>query len=160
MLERVLCAAPRAALLVACALTAPTALAACLSLSSFPDGLVLSRVPLPPDSPTFALTYVHSVTRTPVAEEYSAIGGELVETEIRFEQHGPGMPTEADSGGTFSRSDGKFVVTMDRHFPMIVMRVHADQSPRLVVGMRAMDLAQWGNRALSLGAVPDPCTGS
>ena len=147
----------RLALFATCNLAASAAFAACVTLASHPDGRMLATVALPPDDPSFALTYVHSVTRTPVVERYAVFGSELVETEIRFEQHGPGLPTEADAGGTFTRSDGNFVVTMNRHFPGIVMQVHADLSPRLVVGACVTDLAQWGNRALSLGVVPGLC---
>ena len=132
---------------------------ACLALTSHPDGARLSVLELPEDNTTFTISYVHSVTRTPVLERYSVAGREIVETEIDFEQHGPGLPTEADAGGTFSRSNGRFIVTMDRHFPAIVMQVHPDQLPRLVAGTRSLDLAQWGNRALTLGVVSGPCAG-
>jgi hypothetical protein len=132
---------------------------ACLALTSHPDGEGLSLIALPAEDASFTITYVHSVTRTPVLERYAISGSEIVETEMRFEQHGPGLPTEADAGGTFSHGDGRFVVTMDRHFPIIVMQVHRDQSPRLVAGTRLFDLAQWGNRALVLGAIPGSCAG-
>jgi len=138
-------------------LAASIALADCLTLASHPEGQVLAALVLPPDNPSFSLTYVHSVTRTPVAEFYRVAGGDIVETQMRFAQHGPGLPTEADAGGTFTRSNDGFVVTMDRHFPAIVMQVHGDQSPRLVAAGRALDLAQWGPRALALTAAPGPC---
>ena len=128
-------------------------------LTSYPDGLPLTDVSLAQDPTDFTISYVHSVTRTPVTERYYVTGREIIETEMRFEQHGPGLPTEADVGGTFTHSDGRFIVTMDRHFPAIVMQVHLDQSPRLVAGTRSVDLAQWGNRALALGAIPGPCAG-
>ena len=111
------------------------------------------------DPAEFTISYVHSVTRTPVTERYFAIGREIVETEMRFEQHGPGLPTEADAGGTFTISNGRFVVTMDRHFTAITMQVHRDQSPRLAAESRSLDLAQWGNRAPALGAIPGACAG-
>jgi hypothetical protein len=144
------------ALLATSFAVAPTTFAACLTLASHPDGLRLAALALPAGDASFAITYVHSVTRTPVLERYEIAGGEIVETELRFEQHGPGLPTEADAGGTFTRSVEGFIVTMNRRFPAFVMQVHADQTPRLVVGARAMDLAQWGNRALALG-VSDAC---
>ena len=137
----------------------PAAHAACLTLAAHPEGVRLSLIALPPDDATFSLVYTHSVTRTPVTELYRIDGSEVVETEMRFEQHGPGLPTEADVGGTFTRADGRFVVTMDRHLSEIVMQVHRDQSPRLVAGTRMLDLAQWGNRALSLGVMAGPCAG-
>ena len=150
----------RAALFAFCNLAAPAAFAACLTLAGYPEGRALATIALPPDNPTFALNYVHSVTRTPVSEHYRADGNDMVETEIRFEQHGPGLPTEADAGASFTRSDGKFVVTMDRHFPQIVMRVNADQSPRLVVSGHATNIAQWGNRALVLAMGSGACPGT
>jgi len=107
--------------------------------------------------PSFALSYVHSVTRTPVVERYRVDGSDIVQTEITFEQHGPGLPTEADAGGTFTRRDGRYVVTMARRFPDIVMQVHRDQAPRLTAAAQSHDLAQWGNRALVLRAVAGPC---
>ena len=137
----------------------PASHAACLTLAGYPDGARLSLLALPPDDASFSLVYTHSVTRTPVTELYRVDGSAIVETEMRFEQHGPGLPTEADAGGTFSRADGRFVVTMDRHFSTIVMQVHRDQSPRLIAGTRTLDLAQWGNRALALGAIAGPCAG-
>jgi hypothetical protein len=102
---------------------------------------------------------VHSVTRTPVEENYRVEGSAIVETEIRFEQHGPGLPTEADAGGAWRREGSRFIVTMQRRFATIAMRVHADQSPVLRVDgdARAVNLAQWGNRALALSALPGAC---
>jgi len=146
-------------LVTACLAGSPIAHAACLTLTAHPDGARLAALALPPDDTSFSLAYTHSVTRTPVTELYRSDGSTIVETEMRFEQHGPGLPTEADAGGTFSRADGRFVVTMDRRLPEIVMQVHRDQSPRLIAGTRMLDLAQWGNRALSLGVMAGPCAG-
>jgi hypothetical protein len=146
--------------LLAAFLAASTAShAACLTLAGHPVGAPLTLLALPPDDASFSIVYTHSVTRTPVTERYRVTGSEIVETEIRFEEHGPGLPTEADAGGTFSRADGRFVVTMDRHLPEIVMQVHRDQAPRIIAGTRSIDLAQWGNRALTLGAIPGSCPG-
>jgi len=133
--------------------------AACLLLSAHPDGAPVAHIALPADDPAFTVTYVHSVTRTPVVERYRADGDTIVETEIRFVQHGPGLPTEADAGGTFTRRDGEFVVSMQRRFAAIVMRVHADQTPRLAAGGRSEDLAAWGNRALAVRSSADACAG-
>ncbi len=146
-----------ARLLVAAALGPCVAHAGCLTLASHPDGASLARLALPGDAAAFSITYVHSVTRTPVTERYRIDGNEIVQTAIEFEQLGPGLPTEADAGGSFTRSDGRFIVTMQRRFPVIVMQVHADQSPRLVADSRIRDLVEWGNRALVLTAAPGPC---
>ncbi|MFO1316788.1 MAG: DUF1850 domain-containing protein [Burkholderiales bacterium] len=130
---------------------------ACLALAAQPEGRVIAQLGVPAADPAFTVTYVHSVTRTPVVERYVVDGGTIVQTEIRFAQHGPGLPTQPDAGGTFERRDGQFVMTMARRFPVVVMRVHADQQPRLAAGGTTTDLAAWGNRALALRAAPGPC---
>lgn len=132
--------------------------AACVTLTSNPDGAVLNHIDTPVDQPVFVVSYVHSVTRTPVVESYRIESGGIVQTEIRFEQHGPGLPTQADAGGSFEQRDGQIVATMARRFDVIVMRVNADQSPRLTAGGHEHDLAAFGDRALALRASPDRCT--
>ena len=122
-----------------------------------PDGAPLARIGVDERNPTFRLTYIHSVTRTPVDEVYRVEGLRIVETEIRFVQHGPGLPTAPDAGGTFEHRDGKFVVRLNRSFDTIVMRVHADQQPALIAGAQSLDLARWGNRALALTAHAGTC---
>ncbi len=112
---------------------------------------------LPFGEPAFTISYVHSVTRTPVIETYRVDGDGIVQTQIRFAQHGPGLPTQADAGGTFERRDGQFVLTMARRLPVIVMRVHADQQPRLQADTVTVDLAGWGNRPIALHATAGPC---
>ena len=126
-------------------------------LASHPDGKPLAQVEAPRG--TFSIAYVHSVTRTPVDERYRVERGVIVQTRLRFEQHGPGLPTEADAGGTWTREGGAYVVTMQRVLDRIAMRVHADQKPRLAVDgdPRAVDLAQWGNRAIALSARAGAC---
>jgi len=149
-------AACASALLLGLAAPGP-AFAACLELTSHPDTTALVRIALPASAPDFTITYVHSVTRTPVEEGYRVDGATLVETGMTFSQHGPGLPTAADAGGTMRTVDGRVVVTMARSFDAIVMRVHAEQSPQLHASGRAVDLAAWGNRALALRAVAGAC---
>ena len=132
--------------------------AACVALASHPDGAPLARFALRAGDPVFTITYVHSVTRTPVVERYRADGATVVQTEIRFVQHGPGLPTEADAGGAYAQRDGQIVVSMQRSFDVVVMRVHADQAPRLAASAwDPTDLAAWGNRAIALRALAGAC---
>lgn len=130
---------------------------ACLAIASHPDGTPLAQAEAARGD--FTISYVHSVTRTPVEERFRAEGAALVETEMRFRRHGPGLPTEADPGGTWRREGDTYVVTMDRHFGAIPIRVHADQRWRLTVDgdPRPVNLAQWGNRAIVLSARPGRC---
>jgi hypothetical protein len=136
-----------------------TANAACILLSGYPDGASLENVELPGTNSRFSLVYMHSVTRTPVLEHYYVDGAQIVQTEMEFEQYGPGLPTQADAGGTIAVRNGRLVATMTRRFSSIPMRVNADQLPRLVFESGTRDLAQWGNRALVL-AVAARCPGT
>ena len=129
---------------------------ACVTLAP-PDGPPLAHIALDDRDPTFRVTYTHSVTRTPVDELYRVDGTRIVETEIRFVEHGPGLPTAPDAGGAFERRDGRFVVRGARSFDRIVMRVHADQHPTLEAGAQSLDLARYGNRALALTAHAGAC---
>jgi hypothetical protein len=131
--------------------------AACLSIAANPDGAPLARIALPPADAHFRVVYLHSVTRTPVEEQYRLDGDAIVQTEIAFEQHGPGLPTEPDPGGRWIQRDGRYVVTMNRRFPRRDASA-ADTQPMLGAAAYTLDLAQWGNRALELAAVPEPCT--
>jgi hypothetical protein len=128
---------------------APAAAVDCLVLASHPDGKPLAQFEAPRG--TFAIGYVHSVTRTPVDERYRVERGTIVQTR--------GLPTEADAGGTWTREGGAYVVTMERRLDTIAMRVHADQKPQLVVDgdPRVVNLAQWGNRSVALSARAGAC---
>jgi hypothetical protein len=150
-------AAPLVALLAAAVLawTAPAGAAApelCLVIAAPPQNEPLALVRLDAGNPVFTITYVHSVTRTPVEETYRADDEGLTETSIAFTEHGPGLPTEGAAGETWARRDDRFVVTMARRFTGIRMRVASEQQPALFAAGKSTALAQWGNRSLALFA--------
>ncbi|MEO6565580.1 MAG: DUF1850 domain-containing protein [Casimicrobiaceae bacterium] len=134
--------------------------AACIELASHPDGATLAHVAVATAAPEFTITYMHSVTRTPVEERFAIDGTTLVETQMSFALHGPGLPTAADPGGTMTIVDGRHLVSMARRYDTFVMRVHADQLPQLHVAGQVLRLTAWGNRALSLRAVAGTCPDS
>ena len=145
----------RLALALAIALTAPgsawaRAGASCLALLPADGGAPLAVVALPGPQYAFRVTYVHSVTLTPVDERYVVTGDRIVQTQIRFVQHGPGLPTAPDAGGTFEERDGAFVVRGHREFDRIVMRFDAAQRPVLSTSAATLDLARWGRRAVAI----------
>ena len=127
----------------------------CLAVATLPDEHPVALVTLQDPPATFSVSYLHSVTRTLVDERYVVENGALVQTEMRFEQHGPGLPTEADPGGSFTTEGGRFVSRMSRRFDGIRMRVHRDQHPTLSSRGGRVDLARWGDRALMV--VPVDC---
>jgi len=130
-----------------CFAMAGPAASACLAIVARPEGTTLASVEA---GDGFRIAYVHSVTRTPVIETYRVDADAFVQTGIQFSEHGPGLPTQSDEGGSLVRVDDAFVMTMQRRFDTIAMRVHADQSPVLVAGDRSLQLAAWGNRSLAL----------
>lgn len=134
-----------------CVAMAGPAAAACLAVVARPEGTTLATVDA---IDGFRIAYVHSVTRTPVVETYRVDADAFVQTAIRFSEHGPGLPTQSDEGGRFLRVGNAFVMTMQRRFDSIAMRIHADQSPVLVAGDRSVQLAAWGNRSLALVRSP------
>jgi len=134
-----------------CFVMAGRAASACLAIVARPEETTLASVDA---ADGFRIEYIHSVTRTPVVETYRVDADAFVQTGIRFSEHGPGLPTQSDEGGSFARIDDAFVMTMQRRFDTIAMRVHADQSPVLVAGDRSLQLAAWGNRSLALVRPP------
>jgi len=131
--------------------------AACVAIAEHPEGRTLARIAV--SERGFTISYLHSVTRTPVDERYRVRGAEIVQEAIAFSEHGPGLPTVADADGRFEQRDGRMTMTMQRRMPSMVMRVHADQAPRLVANERALDLAAWGNRSLAVTPVAGACAG-
>jgi len=130
----------------------------CVTLTAYVPGATsgerMLAMPVANADATFALAYTHSVTRSPIIETYRATSDGLVQTAIRFDEHGPGLPATATGNEQWRTRDGHFEVTMARPLESVVIRVHGDQSPRLVVDGRTIDVAQWGNRPLVLDARP------
>ncbi|KXG78821.1 hypothetical protein AN618_01590 [Fervidicola ferrireducens] len=70
----------------------------------------------------FAITFVHSIERTPVYEFYRINDdGTLTLKEARFYSLGTGLPFYADGG--FKNEGGAFVVSMSRTLRQIPLRV-------------------------------------
>lgn len=73
----------------------------------------------------FSLSYLHSVHRTPVRENFSSCpGGSLVLTSTVFDSLGVGIPF-LPGEGKLDRDRGRFVLTnMNRVFPEISLMVY------------------------------------
>ncbi len=155
----------RRRLLAACAAIAAAACAmplhagGCVIVSAGTPGATLGAWPLPAEDAVLRLRYRHSVTLSPVEERYDVAGSTLVQTQIRFAEHGPGLPTQAEPGQAWSQEDGEFVLRLARPLDGIAARVDPAQQPTLAVGARTIDLAQWGRRAIHLTVRPGRCPG-
>jgi hypothetical protein len=146
------------AVLAGCAAPAPhpdSAANACdphVSVRTFPDGEPLAEMPLAGDG-RFALTFIQSVSLTPVRDEYVLTSdGAIRQTAEIFIAHGQGLPSAADEPGglAWEHEDGRFRLTMDRPIPRLVVRANARYENRLHADGRTLDLTQWTNRALEL----------
>jgi hypothetical protein len=125
----------------------------CLVVAEVAGGTALEVVPLDVDKPVFNITYVHSVTRTPVTETYRVDDDGITQTSISFTVPGSGLPTEGTPGEKWERRDGRTVVTMARPLAGIRMRVDPAQQPALYAAGKSYALAQWSGRSIALGAV-------
>lgn len=73
----------------------------------------------------FSIKYIHSIHRTPVLETYlTNKNGEIVQTEIRFEEFGIGMPSGPSGNETFTQKNGTYILAnMNRTFSSLDIRV-------------------------------------
>lgn len=158
--QRRLSRAARSALAVAAlsliVATGAPAESLCLAIIALPENDTLAAVPLYAEGATFIVSYKQAATGAPIKETYRANRTGLTQIEIRFEQQGPGLPTQPGPGETWVQEQGQTVVTLARPFDGVRMRVRADQAPMLDVAGRKTVLSQWGDRAI--GIVPSDCT--
>lgn len=137
---------------------AETACVPHLTVLTFPEGTPLAEVPLGPDN-RFALSFIHSVSLTPVRDEYVLEpDGAIRQTAEIFVAHGQGLPSAADEPGglAWEHKDGRFRLTMDRPIPRLVVRTNARYENRLYAAGHTVDLNQWDDQALDLRPTPCP----
>ncbi len=129
----------------------------CLAISRFPSQLTLGHYPLPEDG-VFSLSFIHSVSHTPVRDHYQAIDCRIVQTAETFQAHGAGLPSGTDEPGAtgWEQHDGHFVIRMQRPIPGLIVRTDRNYSNRLLIGGREINLNAWADQALELAIVP--CT--
>jgi hypothetical protein len=72
----------------------------------------------------FKIKYIHSIHRTPVLETYHTNGeGTIIQTEMRFEEFGVGMPSGVTGTEIFTQKDGTYILSnMNRTFPSLDIR--------------------------------------
>ena len=115
------------------------------------DCLAISRFPS-------QLSFIHSVSLTPVRDHYQAVGRRIVQTAETFQAHGAGLPSGADEPDMtgWERHDGQFVIRMQRPIPRLIVRTDRNYFNRLNLGCRKINLNAWEDQALELTVVP--CT--
>ena len=129
----------------------------CLTISRFPSQMTLGNYRLPEDG-GFSLSFIHSVSQTPVRDHYQAIDGRIIQTAETFQAHGAGLPSGVDEPGAtgWEHHDGRFIIRMQRPIPGLVVRTDRNYRNRLHIGGQEINLNVWDDQALELAIVP--CT--
>jgi len=126
-----------------------------LVIRQFPGSAVLASLPLPADD-RFSLSFIHSVSGTPVRDDYLVTDGRIVQVAETVETHEAGLPSladEADAQG-WEFHQGRFVLHLRRPIARLVMRTDRRYCNRLILASRVVDLNQWEDQALELGIAP------
>lgn len=117
-------------------------------------GALVARLPLG-QAATFELSFIHSVSRTPVRDLYRVEDGQIVQTAEIFLAHGAGLPSIAndiDATG-WRHEDGQFILDMRRLTGPIPIRIQAEFKNTLHIAGTDLPLAELGHPALTLA----PC---
>ncbi|MGO3207780.1 MULTISPECIES: DUF1850 domain-containing protein [unclassified Halomonas] len=104
---------------------------------------------------SFSLTFIHSVSLTPVRDQYRIIGGDdndhrIMQTEERFIAHGQGLPSMENEPDAieFEHQDGQFILHLKRPIDKLIVRTDSRFKNRLQTGKTTIDLNQWPNSGL------------
>ncbi len=104
-------------------------------------------------SRSFSLSFLHSVSLTPVVDHYEIRATAIHQTAEVFETHGAGLPSfTGDVGETGWRmEDDKFVLEMDRQFRRIQLRIQREYLNSLQINDQNVTLADFGANSIGLG---------
>lgn len=148
-----------ALLLAACTASAarPDKAHPCLTISRFPSCLILGQYPLS-EGGSFSLSFIHSVSQTPVRDDYQTLDSRIIQTAETFQAHGAGLPSGIDETGAtgWEHRDGHFLIRMQRPIPRLIVRTDRNYRNRLHIGDKEINLNAWEDQALELAIVP--CT--
>ncbi len=121
-----------------------------LVIKQYPAMTSLIRVPLK-NIHEFALSFIHSVTMTPVRDNYEITpDGSICQISEVFESHCAGLPySDEETGATrWEQKEGKFILHMERNIPKLVVRTDKRYRNRLHIQDQVIDLNQWEDQAL------------
>lgn len=136
-------------------LVASQANATALQITDYRAAQSLACVPLMDNQ--FALSFIHSVSLTPVEDLYqietTAEGKyRIIQTAERFIAHGQGLPSmdgEPDAIA-FEHHDGEFILHLRRPIPDLLVRTDQRFKNRLHTGTTTIDLNQWPDTGLRI----------
>jgi hypothetical protein len=123
----------------------------CLVIRQHPSQHELQSYPLG-DHREFALTFIHSVSKTPVRDEYRIDSDKIIQTAEIFEAHGAGLPSDTQDAGAISweSRDDRFVLHLQRPIPQLVVRTDRNYHNHLLLADNEINLCHWDDQALEL----------
>ncbi|CAJ1004060.1 hypothetical protein QO009_003378 [Brevibacillus aydinogluensis] len=100
------------------------------------------------DDGTFAIRWTHSINRTPVVETYRVQNGQIILSELTFQDYGIGMETQLADDEQLISENGLFrIVNMHRAYPAL----------HLFIGqVRANHTLLFSGREIPLADVDNP----
>lgn len=101
---------------------------------------------------SFSLSFLHSVSLTPVVDHYEIRANTIHQTAEVFEAHGAGLPSfVGDVGETgWKAENGKFVLEMDRQFQRIQLRIQREYLNSLQIADQTIMLVDFGMNSIGL----------
>ena len=125
-----------------------------LCLAAGSDARTVARYDTGPGN-QFSLSFIHSVSMTPVIDVYRLDTTGLVQTAEIFQSHGAGLPSFAGDIGEqgWRHEEGKFILDMARQFDRIRVRVQKEYKNTLHIGAQSIQLADLDAGVLTLS----PC---
>lgn len=130
-----------------------------LCIDRFPDSeqdRSLQQIKL--SSGQFSLSFIHSVSKTTVFDDYIMENNRIVQIKERFSSHGAGLPSMADdyNDNDWQLLDGIFHLKMNREIKRLIVRVNPEYNNTLVAGDETFDLTHWGRRAIEIRICKTP----
>jgi hypothetical protein len=149
-----------AVLMAACGTLNPSHNSGCsyaIIVRQFPTCMELIRWDIPPDN-RFSLSFIHSVSGTPVRDDYEVVDGLIIQVASVFETHEAGLPSleQEPDAINWEYHDGRFLLRLRRPISQLVMRTDRRYHNRLTLNTVIHDLNQWDDQALEL--VIEPCS--
>ncbi|AXI44037.1 DUF1850 domain-containing protein [Sulfitobacter sp. SK011] len=124
-----------------------------LCLNSHPSNEIVKTYPLDPGG-TFALGFIHSVSRTPVVDTYEIAAGQIIQTAEIFKAHGAGLPSTTNEmhATGWRHENGHFILDLERPIGAMIVRVQPEYENTLHINGQSIALASLGHVALRIAA--------
>lgn len=103
-----------------------------------------------PDDKIFSMSFLHSVTLTPVFSTYLVQDNHILQTQERFVTHGYGLPSQAHDNNfeTWEEKDDTFIVHMNREVNPLIVRVSTEYKTTLIIRASAYSLHKYDGKSL------------